>query len=276
MLKSIILCIFILLLIQNYKIKIKCDFCDYTRELSYKEYIRNTKKDGKYYCSECSPIKVKKTCLERYNVNSGFKTTPKNHIFNLYGVDNVFQLENVKIKCKKTKLERYGNENYVNIEKHIETIIKLYGVDNISKSDIIKERKIETCLKNWGVKHPSQNKEICAKMKASISRNRTYDLSNMLIYRYKVIQLTLKCKKELLEKWNGFDYYDNEYIADNFNLKSSHKNYPTIDHKLSVFYCFINNISIEDASSIENLCITKKGINSRKSRKNEDEFKQNQ
>jgi hypothetical protein len=38
-------------------------------------------------------------------------------------------------QAKKTKLERYNNENYINSEKYKITCIKKYGVDNYSKSN---------------------------------------------------------------------------------------------------------------------------------------------
>jgi hypothetical protein len=82
----------------------------------------------------------------------------------------------------------------------------------------------------------------------------------------------LKNKKELIEKWNGYNYYTNEYILENFNLDSNDKNYPTIDHKNSVRYGFDNNISAEEISKIENLCITTRSNNSSKSKKTEIEF----
>ena len=146
--------------------------------------------------------------------------------------------------------------------------------DNISKSPIINQKKIDTCLKNWGVEHPSQNKDIMIKTLKTIENNRTYDLSNYWVYRYKSIQLLNKVRNEIFNNWNGYDYYDGEYIAENLTLKPSDRLYPTIDHKMSVYFAYINNISIEKVSDIENLCITKKGNNSRKNRKNEDVFKE--
>ena len=46
------------------------------------------------------------------------------------------------------------------------------------------------------------------------------------------------------------------------------KSYPTIDHKISVFNGFINNISPEEISQLENLCITKRTNNSKKNSNN--------
>ena len=42
---------------------------------------------------------------------------------------------------------------------------------------------------------------------------------------------------------------------------------------MSVFYGFKNNIIAQEISKLENLCITKKHINSAKNYKNETEFK---
>ena len=84
---------------------------------------------------------------------------------------------------------------------------------------------------------------------------------------------TNKNKKHLFEKWNGFDYYDNEYIKNNFKYEPRSSNYPTIDHKTSIRYGYDNNINITNISSINNLCITKKKINSSKYTKTEQEYK---
>jgi hypothetical protein len=93
-------------------------------------------------------------------------------------------------------------------------------------------------------------------------------------YRNKITILTNKNKEKLLENWDGRDYYDGEYIKDNFVLPNSNKEYPTIDHKISVYYGFNNNISVEEISNINNLCITKKYINSSKNKKCEYERKE--
>jgi hypothetical protein len=51
--------------------------------------------------------------------------------------------------------------------------------------------------------------------------------------------MKLFIKKDLLENWDGYDYYDGEYIKDNFCLYSNDKNYPTMDHKISCYYGFL-------------------------------------
>lgn len=58
--------------------------------------------------------------------------------------------ESVSLNCKKTKLEKYGDENYNNPAKNKETCIKRYGVDNIYKSDKFKEHSKRIKLEKYG------------------------------------------------------------------------------------------------------------------------------
>jgi len=86
-------------------------------------------------------------------------------------------------------------------------------------------------------------------------------VDNFKIYRKIVNRFTYKSKKILYENWDGFDYYDNEYIKDNFRLKSKNMSYPTIDHKISIHEGFINNIPPYIIGSVDNICVTKRKIN---------------
>jgi hypothetical protein len=93
-------------------------------------------------------------------------------------------------------------------------------------------------------------------------------------YTNKVIQLTKKNKKKLYQYWDGIDFYDKEYIKDNLSLHYNDPKYPTIDHKNPVHHCFMNNIPPEMCGSLENLCVTKKGLNSSKGIKTEKQYKE--
>jgi hypothetical protein len=90
-----------------------------------------------------------------------------------------------------------------------------------------------------------------------------YDES-YLLYRNEVRRLTKRVEDTLYENWNGLDYYDKEYLKDNFELDHNDPKYPTIDHKKSVYYGFKNNIPASEIADITNLCITKRFINSSK------------
>jgi hypothetical protein len=244
--------------------------------------------------------KTKKTIKEKYGVeyitqSKKFKDATKKTKKEKYGNETFTNFE----QMKKTKKEKYGNENYNNRDKAIKTNLKKYGVENVSQSKTIKIKKKETSLKNYGTEHPLKTFEIMEKLRSTninnfgvpyptmsktvidkvfntnVKNNRWLKYEDRVdYYNYclLVCKLTLKNKKELLENWNGKDYYTNEHILENFNLDSNDKNYPTIDHKNSVKYGFDNNISAEEISSIYNLCITTRSNNSSKGEKIEENF----
>jgi len=77
--------------------------------------------------------------------------------------------------AKNTILLRYGVENISQSEeiknKKKETTLKNYGVEHNSQSAIIKNKKIETCLKNNGVEYPQQSQEVRNKSKQTCLQN---------------------------------------------------------------------------------------------------------
>jgi len=66
-------------------------------------------------------------------------------------------------KNKETKKENHGNENYNNRGKALETTRELYGVDYAIQKDEFKKKQKETNLELYGVEHPLQNKYILEK-----------------------------------------------------------------------------------------------------------------
>jgi len=244
--------------------------------------------------------KRKETIIERYGVehitqSEEFKRASRKTKKERYNNENYNNYDQIST----TKKERYNDENYCNVEKTKITNLEKYGVENVSQNKDIKNKKKETTFKNYGVEHPLQSDIIIKKLNDTCMKRygATYSLGSKLIikktfdtnvennrwlkyedrpdfynYYLLVCGLTLKNKKELLENWNGYDYYSNEYILDNFNLNSNDKKYPTIDHKKSVRYGFDNNISAEEISNIENLCITTRSNNSTKGGKIETDF----
>lgn len=132
------------------------------------------------------------------------------------------------------------------------TMIERYGVDN--------------AMKNNDIKIISIKKMLCTKIERGIISE---DVTEYTKYKRIVYHYTNKAKKELLEKWDGKDHYDNEYIKDNFYLHHMNQNYPNIDHKISIIFGFSNNIDPKIIGDISNLCITKRKINSEKRGKNQ-------
>jgi hypothetical protein len=250
------------------------------------------------YCSaysESIQLKNKNTIKNKYGVDyitqtEEFKENSKQTKLEKYGDENFVNSE----KTKKTKLERYGKENYRNDEKIKKTNLEKYGADNPSQNDEIKRKKIETSIRNYGVGHPLQSEIVMNKMKkTNMDRygfphvlmsdkiiNKTYKTNvengrwvpkemRSDFYKYSLIvyRLTRKNMKKLYEKWDGKDFYSGWNIKENLKLDSNDKDYPTIDHKLSIKYGFDNNILPHIISDINNLCITTRSYNSSKNSK---------
>jgi len=241
--------------------------------------------------------KGEKTMLERYGVKSYFETQESKDHNRKWMASDEF-----RNKSKNTLIERYGVDSYsktdefknriteqkeVSMEKSKHTFLEKYGVEfysqtdeykniyNAKKNDIILKNK-ETCLDRYGFDNVSKVPKIKkAMIDTKIERGiivPEHLLSEWELYKKNVRQITNKFKKELYENWNGIDYYDGENIKGYFSHTHTHRFYPTIDHKNSVYYGFLNNIDPSEIGSIKNLCITKRFINSTKSKMNEKEF----
>lgn len=78
---------------SHYKIKCKCDSCGIEKDVIYKNYIKYDNNWGEYKCRKCSENKRKETLQKSY------------------GVDYPIQNKKVMIKMKKTLLKKYGVEN---------------------------------------------------------------------------------------------------------------------------------------------------------------------
>jgi len=243
------------------------------------EKIKETKQN-KYGDENYNNVdKNKETCLEKYGVDSYSHTSDflekvKQTNNEKYGVDFYPQTKEYSIKVKQTKSNKYGDENYNNRIKYKKTCLEKYGVNTFVLTDIFKEKQIKSYILHYDVTHPMKNekykKERIIKLK---EMGYTITTDEYLLYRNLIYSETKKIKEKLLKDWDGFDFYDKKYIKDNYSLPYYHKNYPTIDHKISIYYGFKNNISIIDMIKIENLCITKRCINSSKGRKIETDYK---
>jgi hypothetical protein len=138
-----------------------------------------------------------------------------------------------------------------------------------NKCAMVKNQK--TCMDRYGVLHQNQvkenvNKILDTKVKKGLV---SYDFDDFKSYRRVVNNFTNKNKKTLFENWDGFDYYDGEFIKEYFKLDSNDRKYPSIDHKISVVYGYNNGIGPEEIASLQNLCLTKRKHNSFKSYLNE-------
>lgn len=196
---------------------------------------------------------AKETVVTKYgvtNVSKNNEIKEKKRITYLckLSVDNPMKNESVKHKGKQSKLDKYGDENFNNRSKAKNTMVLKYGVDNYSKSYYY--RKYKEKLNEWVPQD---------------------QLSEFKIYYRKVWNLTKKNKPQLIELWGGLCYYSG--IGLSYEYHYNHPNYPTIDHKISVYNGFINNIPYEFIGSLDNLCICSREMNNKKNILNENNFK---
>lgn len=171
-------------------------------------------------------------------------------------------------KFEKTMLEIYGVKNALENKEIIDKMKEKINNRTEEEKLLILEKMKKTCIELYGEEFPSSNKIVMDKiMQTRINRGYVTDPKDRdewLNYFYEVKKITRKNKKKLFENWDGNDYYDGEYIKEYMSMNSSNRFYPTIDHKISVTHGFKNGISPEEIGKIENLCITKKYINSSK------------
>lgn len=150
------------------------------------------------------------------------------------------------------------------------------GDKNPAKRQDVKDKIRESVFKLY-LSDPTYKVRISKTLIKYFKNNPSFtsyeDLEGYEKYKNEVDRLTKSNKKILLDNWNGLDYYDNELIKDNFNLHYNDVKYPTIDHKFSVIYGYKKGFSTEFISSVENLCFTKRTLNSEKGRHIEQDFK---
>jgi len=145
------------------KINIQCDRCGKIKKIDYSSYISYGHKNGNYICRSCNMVKNNQ---KKYGVDNVFqlndiKEKSKETIIIKYGVDNVSKSNIIKNKKIKTNNKKLGvdwpMQNKNTLDKSKKTLIEKYNVDNISKLKEIKSKKENTCLKSHGVKYISQS-----------------------------------------------------------------------------------------------------------------------
>lgn len=177
----------------------KGDKYSFQCRLCGKEVLNSVKKSRKY--RERQLLFLCRGCSIKHSVKEK------------YGVDNIFQLQEIQDKSRQTCLERYGTENYSQSEegkmKFKARSVLLYGVENPFQSEEIKRRIKETNLKRYGAESYIQSEE------GKIT------IKNIMIERYGVehpLQLDLfldKLKKTCIERYGVENYSQTEESKQN-------------------------------------------------------------
>lgn len=166
----------------------------------------------------------------------------------------------------------YCRVNKCFIEKVRLSTLEKYGVEHTSSLKFFQDKWKKTNLEKYGVENTFQSEEAKLKIREKGGWLSDDELEGFTRYNRIVRKLTLRNKKKLLEDWSGYDFYDGEYIKDNFSLDYNDPNYPSIDHKISVKNGYLSGMKEEDCADFNNLCLTKKFINSKKKTQNHTDF----
>lgn len=155
-------------------VKVQCDYCGTEYEKSWYNYLLEIKKSTIHTdcCCKCKKYKIVETAKNKYGVNS------------------VFQIDEVKEKIAQTNLEKYGSSNPFGSKSIQETIrrtnIERYGVASPLQNKQILQKVSDTCMERYGVDYYIRTQRYCGeespvwKGGVAVERNEraTYDYLN--------------------------------------------------------------------------------------------------
>jgi very-short-patch-repair endonuclease len=164
--------------------------------------------------------KAKMAMLEKYGQDSAFKLSgfeekSKKTKKERYGDENFVNIEKVmktkeKLygdayynnieKNRKTKKENHGDENYNNRDKALNTTRELYGVDHALKKEEFKNKQKETNLGLYGVEYPLQNKSILKKAQET----------NIKLYGFNSPSKNEEVKNKIRQSW--YEKFDDSIV----------------------------------------------------------------
>ena len=159
------------------KVLAKCDICDIEKDIKYQDYNKITKNQSEIYsCLKCCKTKIIETKRKKYGQK--MEILVENHkslIKKKYGVENISQLSEVKLKKKATCLKNYGVEIPAKSRevqnKMKQTNLERYGYEYSLLNPDIKSKAEKTCLIKYGFKNVFQSEEIKNKIKLKLIEN---------------------------------------------------------------------------------------------------------
>lgn len=169
----------------------KCDLCDSKTSFNKKAFLFNQ------YCSWCNQHKspersrkIKETSLKRYGTEHPFsKKSPVRQkiiqkLTEQYGVQNVFQLDGIKIKSQQTLLERFGSASAFQIgsKEFKQTMLTKYGKEYCSQVPEIVAKGNSTKLQRFGIKRAGMYTE---SVRDQMSASATKRIQNGDLYNFK-------------------------------------------------------------------------------------------
>ena len=151
------------------------------------------------------------------------------------------------------------------VEKSREKCLERYGVDNVSKLEKHKRTKSERNKQNYNNAGHSEKQKWMLYIRGRQSHPNDQD--DYKQYKDRVERLTRKTKKNLLAPIQCY-YTEILFTENGYNNDW----YPSIDHKQSILFGFLNKYSPEEIAKKDNLCYCARLVNSIKNQLTEEEF----
>lgn len=229
-------------------VNVKCDICGKIVQKKYKDYLKTHTYDTDS-CKECYSEKIKMACLNKYGVENVFqldevKQKTKNTFMSTYGCDHPMHNDEIKQRLQETNLDKYGTAWCLQApevkEKIKKTILLKYGVSTLLQNSDIMGKIIKTNLQKYGVKYTIQSKETREKSKKTLLRKYGVE-SPMQSKEIKKKAMETMCK-------NGNEKVSRQQILLYEIIKEKYPtaelNYPFSGCLLDIFIC-IDNINID-------------------------------
>ena len=156
----------------------------------------------------------------------------------LYGVDNVFQSEEIKDKIRGTCFQRYGAYNVNSLEENKQTKSERAKQRTKAERKAIIEKRRDTTLDRYGVRYIAQLSD--CKIKSAATKLQRYGDEN---YNNRA-----KAQDTCLERYGAKHFTQTQEAMSKINFKRYYINDIYLDSypELAVYlYCIHNNISIQ-------------------------------
>lgn len=144
---------------SNKEIIISCDYCQLQLISTMKKRNKSHLIVAKDCCSKCKYKKMKEQNIIKYGVENVFqlkdiKDKIKNTVKEKYGTEHWVQSSEFKEKSNNTNLLKYGSANHMSNEemknRQKMSVLEKYGVENVSQVTAFQNKRKQTCLKKFG------------------------------------------------------------------------------------------------------------------------------
>lgn len=273
------------------------EFYKFSKDDLLSEYVSKKRGLKAIFSDKGIPFKVLRFMAKHYSILRNAEDSARIGIENSrktrlerYGTEAICEIPSVRLNLKNvssaTRKKRsdamkrvWADKSFyeINQEKMKKAVMGKYGVNNVFLLPEFQKKAIESILLKFGVDNISKSKYKKDLLVALGKYSSEDKLVEFMRYKDQVRAETRKWTPHLYDVWEsmgGQCYYTLDCLLDTDNKRcSDFKNRPSIDHKVSVLFGFLNRIPPEIIGNVQNLCICSSAINSLKRSLTERQFR---